>query len=127
MRISSKDTESEASEAHRHGTDTARVCSRTANRDLSKQLNQNIAYVNYTRDVLFGNLDKDFLTVETSYCIDTTFRPEGAKYTFPPKDRFLREYFSCNTVGANSQDTIGTDQSLYPDLYILYEEEAPVK
>ena len=78
------------------------------------------------RDVLFGNLDKDFLTVETSYCIDTTFRPEGAKYTFPPKDRFLREYFSCNTVGANSQDTIGTDQSLYPDLYILYEEEAPL-
>ena len=78
------------------------------------------------RDVLFGNLDKDFLTVETSYYIDTTFHPEGAKYTFPPKDQFLREYFSSNTVGANSQDTIGTDQSLYPDLYILYEEEAPL-
>lgn len=77
-------------------------------------------------DVLFGNLDKDFLTVETSYYIDTTFHPEGAKYTFPPKDQFLREYFSSNTVGANSQDTIGTDQSLYPDLYILYEEEAPL-
>lgn len=77
-------------------------------------------------DVLFGNLDKDFLTVETSYCTDTTFRPEGAKYTFPPKDQFLREYFSSNIVGANSQDTIGTDQSLYPDLYILYEEEAPL-
>ena len=26
-------------------------------------------------DVLFGNLDKDFLTVETSYYIDTTFHP----------------------------------------------------
>lgn len=78
------------------------------------------------RDVLFGNLDKDFLTVETSYYIDTTFHPEGAKYTFPPKDQFLKEYFSSNTVGANSQDTIGTDQSLYPDLYILYEEEAPL-
>lgn len=77
-------------------------------------------------DVLFGNLDKDFLTVETSYYIDTTFHPEGTKYTFPPKDQFLREYFSSNTVGANSQDTIGTDQSLYPDLYILYEEEAPL-
>mgnify|MGYP000872635051 FL=1 len=73
----------------------------------------------------FGK-DNDFLTVETSYCIDTTFRPEGPKYTFPPKDQFLREYFSSNTVGANSQDTIGTDQSLYPDLYILYEEEAPL-
>ena len=79
-------------------------------------------------DVLFRNLgkDNDFLTVETSYCIDTTFLPEGPKYTFPPKDQFLREYFSSNTVGANSQDTIGTDQSLYPDLYILYEEEAPL-
>ena len=73
--------------------------------------------------------DNDFLTVETAHyihCIDTTFRPEGAKYPFPPKDQFLREYFSSNTVVANSQDTIGTDQSLYPDLYILYEEEAPL-
>lgn len=79
-------------------------------------------------DVLMKKFGEDngFLTVETSYCIDTTFRPEGAKYTFPPKDRFLREYFSSNTVGANSQDTIRTDQSLYPDLYILYEEEAPL-
>jgi hypothetical protein len=79
-------------------------------------------------DVLMKKFGKDnsFLTVETSYCIDTTFRPEGAKYTFPPKVQFLREYFSSNTVGANSQDTIGTDQSLYPDLYILYEEEAPL-
>ena len=79
-------------------------------------------------DVLFRNLgkDNDFLTVETSYCIDTTFLPEGAKYTFPPKDQFLREYFSSNIVGANSQDTIGTDKSLYPDLYILYEEKAPL-
>lgn len=70
--------------------------------------------------------DNDFLTVETSHYIDTTFHPEGPKYTFPPKDQFLREYFSSNTVGANSQDTIGADQSLYPDLYILYEEEAPL-
>lgn len=79
-------------------------------------------------DALMKELGEDngFLTVETSYCIDTTFLPEGAKYTFPPKDQFLREYFSSNTVGANSQDTIGTDQSLYPDLYILYEEEAPL-
>ena len=79
-------------------------------------------------DVLMKKFGKDnsFLTVETSYCIDTTFRPEGAKYTFPPKVQFLREYFSSNTVGANSQDTIGTEQSLYPDLYILYEEEAPL-
>lgn len=79
-------------------------------------------------DALMKELGEDngFLTVETSYCIDTTFLPEGAKYTFPPKDQFLREYFSSNIVGANSQDTIGTDKSLYPDLYILYEEKAPL-
>ena len=70
--------------------------------------------------------DNGFLTVETSYCSDITLSPEGPKYTFPPKNQFLREYFSSNTVGANSQDTIGRDQSLYPDLYILYEEEAPL-
>lgn len=89
-----------------------------------------MAFINLSSLVNGDNHNNDELVaVETApylHRIDTTFRPEGAKYTFPPKDQFLREYFSSNTVGANSQDTIGTDKSLYPDLYILYEEEAPL-
>lgn len=88
-----------------------------------------MAFFNLSALIKEHGEDSDFLTVETasySHCIDITLSPEGPKYTFPPKDQFLREYFSSNTVGANSQDTIGTDQSLYPDLYILYEEEAPL-
>ena len=88
-----------------------------------------MAFLNLSALIKEHSEDSDFLTIETAsyrHCRDITLSPKGPKYTFPQKDQFLREYFSSNIVGANSQDTIGTDQSLYPDLYILYEEEAPL-